>query len=309
MTESMAPKQDTVLTEEYTCPKCDQAITIPYEQREHNKTFRPKIFCSKCHKDISQPFFINLASNGTDFRKSVTVGKRKQWGPFGEGTPENPIVMPDELVTFDEALKRLPRKERAFMIEYVKDFNGQRAAVVTGYSQKNARAIASRLLTKDNISYVLRCFFHERQISAKKTVEDIERQLERIAFTNITDIISFNQHGFTFIKSSDKIPEEIRPAIENVEFTENMTGISVKVKMRDSLQALKLLGMQKGMFQKDSKKQTDGVPLETYEQRRRRLGLDDMEPAEALHKLFTDWASEEGYKISKISPELEEQEG
>ena len=301
MTDSRDLKQDTVLTEEYTCPKCNERIKIPYEQRGSHKTFQPKIFCSKCHKDISQPFSINLASQGIDFRKSTTVGK------LSEKTSHTNETLPEELVTFQEALEKLSHKQRVFVVEYIKDFNGSRAALVAGYSKKNANVIASQNLIKLNISYALRCFFHERKISAQKTVEDIEKQIELIAFTNITDIISFNQHGMTFIKSSEDIPVQFRPAIESVEFHETMTGISVKVKMRDSIAALKLLGQQKGMFQKDKK--DNGKPIETYEKRRKRLGLDKMSPQEAFDKMMTEWAAKKGYQLVKKVPEQKQQGG
>jgi len=48
--------------------------------------------------------------------------------------------------------KKLTRKQKAFCIEYVKDFNGQKAAERAGYSQRTARNTASRLLKIDTIA-------------------------------------------------------------------------------------------------------------------------------------------------------------
>lgn len=45
--------------------------------------------------------------------------------------------------------KRLTKeqKEIIFVKEYIKDFNGTRAAIEAGYSEKSARSAASRMLT------------------------------------------------------------------------------------------------------------------------------------------------------------------
>ena len=58
-------------------------------------------------------------------------------------------------------------KERSFIIEYLKDFNGARAAIKAGYSRKAAKEIASRLLTKANIKESIEKALAKRQ---EKTV-------------------------------------------------------------------------------------------------------------------------------------------
>jgi hypothetical protein len=86
--------------------------------------------------------------------------------------------------------------------------------------------------------------FNERRKKAVKTLDDVQRRLEKIAFPDITAVITFTRDGLTFIKDSDEIPEDARAAIESVESSENLPGINVKVKMRDQIAALKLLDMQ-----------------------------------------------------------------
>jgi phage terminase small subunit len=158
-----------------------------------------------------------------------------------------------------------------FVLEYIKDFNGARAATVAGYSQRNARIRASDLLTKRNIQIALAAFFNERRKLAKKTVDDIEHFLEKVVFTPITDIITFTRDGLTFIKDSDEMSEDAKAALESVEFSENLSGVNVKVRMSDKLKAAKLLGMQLGMFRH---KVDVSVKKESYEQWRIRVGMD-----------------------------------
>jgi hypothetical protein len=106
-----------------------------------------------------------------------------------------------------------------------------------------------------------------------------------IGFTDITDVISFTRDGLTCIKESDSLPANAKAALKSVEFSENLTGISVKVSMHDQIAALKLLGLQKGMFKQGMDL---NITAETYEQRRKRLGLDDMNPEEAYEKFMRE---------------------
>ena len=49
-------------------------------------------------------------------------------------------------------MKKLTDKEEKFCNEYVIDFNGTQAALRAGYSQKNSRFTAARMLAKANIT-------------------------------------------------------------------------------------------------------------------------------------------------------------
>jgi len=251
----------------FTCPKCGKAIEVPFIKHGPWEVYYPKVKCSDCRKDISTSFFVYLTESGTRFKRSKNIGKKSFWN--ASGTQEI-VNVEDESLTFEQALKVLTPKQAAFVLEYVKDFNGTRAAVRAGYPPKNARIIASQNLTLLNISRALRAFFRTKRVESKKTVDDIEKKLEQIVFTNITDIIGWTRDGVTFAKDSDNLPEAAKAAVKNMKFTENMSGISVEVEMADRIRALKLLGMQKGMFNKKVQVIAKG---ETYAEWRRRVGM------------------------------------
>jgi len=48
--------------------------------------------------------------------------------------------------------KKLTDKQRVFCQEYIRDWNGTRAAIAAGYSENSAKEIASENLTKPNIA-------------------------------------------------------------------------------------------------------------------------------------------------------------
>ncbi|MGD0884889.1 MAG: terminase small subunit [Thermodesulfovibrionales bacterium] len=183
--------------------------------------------------------------------------------------------------TFEAAISLLKPKHQAFVLEYVKEFNGAEAARKAGYSEKGARITAQNILSNPIVSHCLRLFLKERRENSTKTVEDVEKRLEQIGFSDITDIISFTRDGLTMIKESDQLSPAAKAALKSVEFSENLAGISVKVSMHDQIAALKLLGLQKGMFKQGMDL---NVMAETYEQKRKRLGLDELSPEEAWDK-------------------------
>lgn len=53
---------------------------------------------------------------------------------------------------YEAALGALPAKQRRFVVEYLVDLHGERAATRAGYSPASARSQASRLLTNANIA-------------------------------------------------------------------------------------------------------------------------------------------------------------
>lgn len=79
------------------------------------------------------------------------------------------------------------------------------------------------------------------------TQERIVEELAKIAFTPVTDVVSFGPDGVA-VKDSAGLPDHVKGAIESVEETENKYGKKIKVKMADRRAALETLGKHLGMF-------------------------------------------------------------
>ncbi len=73
-------------------------------------------------------------------------------------------------------MEKLTKKQKRFCDEYLIDLNATQAAIKAGYSEKNARTIASENLTKPNI----RNYITERM--AEKEAELIASQDEVLKF-------------------------------------------------------------------------------------------------------------------------------
>lgn len=155
-----------------------------------------------------------------------------------------------------EGSKPLKNKQHEQLChEYLIDYNGQAAGVRAGYKKTNARAQVSALLTKPDISVRLAYLATQRNKKATKTTDDIERELEKVAFSDPKNVVEWDKDGAT-LKGSDELDSEHSAAIESIEFTERKLGkddgdvtlVKTKIKHHNKLRALELLGKNKGMF-------------------------------------------------------------
>lgn len=79
-------------------------------------------------------------------------------------------------------MPRSEEKERLFVAEYLKDFNGCQAAIRAGYSEKRGRQAGYELLQRPHIQEAIQKAVDKRAkkigLSAEKVLESIERVAE-----------------------------------------------------------------------------------------------------------------------------------
>lgn len=132
----------------------------------------------------------------------------------------------------DEDRCGLSDKQVCFCLEYLKDFNASRAAISAGYSERSARSVANRMLTKDN-----------------RIREFIEKQKEKIEKSKIMDIQEI-QERLTAIARGE--------VDEDVVVTENIGDFMSKAKImqkkmagKEQVKALELLGKANSLFKEN----------------------------------------------------------
>ena len=145
---------------------------------------------------------------------------------------------------------KLSAKRQRFIDEYCIDFNGTQAAIRAGYSIRTANEQAARLLATVSVKRALEEKRAEMAESSKLKTSDVIDELRRIAFSDITQVVSFNA-AKAKVKSSRKLSEDARKVIASVSQTQN--GLTVK--MHDKVKALELLGRYLNIF-------TDRVEVE-----------------------------------------------
>ncbi len=103
---------------------------------------------------------------------------------------------------------KLSRKHQAFIEEYLKDYNGQKAAVRAGYSEKYARVTAYRILQNPVAQAVIEKRLEDMKMSANEVLRGIatkardatSESVQLRAYEKLADI-----HGLT----KDRIEGEL----------------------------------------------------------------------------------------------------
>lgn len=150
--------------------------------------------------------------------------------------------------------KDLTPKQKRFCEEFIKDCNATQAYLRAGYktTESAARANAVRLIANDNVQAYIQQLQKARSQRTEIDADRVLKEYARIAFSNVTDVLSFDGGGVT-IKDSKDLSQDVTAALDSIECvtidSEASSRTSVKVKMHSKLSALgaiaKLIGMDK----------------------------------------------------------------
>lgn len=157
--------------------------------------------------------------------------------------------MPDGFVICVDAMN-LTDKERLFVDEYLIDNNGTQAAMRAGYSEKSARQIASKLLTKVNISVAIAEARQEREERTKITQDRVLSAIGNIALCDPRKAFDKNNA----LLPPTEWPDEIAFAISSIKILEvhdsdgNKIGETKEIKFWDKPSALTLAARHLGLL-------------------------------------------------------------
>ncbi len=147
---------------------------------------------------------------------------------------------------------KLTIKEKTFIREYCKDFNGTRAAIKAGYSKKSAGVIASQNLNRLNIKLQIKEYLNSILGQYKDTLEyEIINTYKVLAFYNPDDIIDKN--GLLKVTDLSKLGE-LSKCIKGIETKYNSNGDKqVIIKLADREQALDKLAQYMSLLKQEIK--------------------------------------------------------
>ena len=146
-----------------------------------------------------------------------------------------------EMGSKQKAAKLSPKEEK-FCRLYVRYMNGAKAARMAKYSEKSARQIASRLLTKDYI---------------KNRIEEIRKQVDDTEEKDIADAVEIQEILTMIIRG--RATEEWQTKKKNGEECEvSVTNGSARIK--DRLKAVELLAKMKGLMKDENSAISEIMP-------------------------------------------------
>jgi phage terminase small subunit len=135
---------------------------------------------------------------------------------------------------------KLNPKQRAFIREYLQDFNGSAAAIRAGYSARTSRSVASELLTKPNIQAAIRKAQEEAQRKAILSFEEALDILSGVARANLTDYVD-PVTGQVDVRRGDP-----RALLEITQVASDAGAAVTRYKLHPRLQAVKQLAEMLG---------------------------------------------------------------
>lgn len=107
----------------------------------------------------------------------------------------------------DEALAKLKPKQQAFVIEYIKDFNGTQAAIRASYSKRSAAEQAYDLLRLPQIQNAIRIAIASRKNEAIADIAERQTILTEIARGRCSDYLFCGKDG-SYISFGDDSPNQ-----------------------------------------------------------------------------------------------------
>lgn len=143
--------------------------------------------------------------------------------------------------------QKLTRKEQIFVEEYLKDFNGTRAALAAGYSPKSARTFACSMLTKQYIVEKIDESFNKRKKSINAQRQEILAELRLLAFARMKTYVTV-KNGRVNLVDTDCFEDGEDAAVQSYSETTTLNGGSSSIKLYDKIAALKLYAEMLGFF-------------------------------------------------------------
>ncbi|MBI1367635.1 MAG: terminase small subunit [Planctomycetes bacterium] len=151
---------------------------------------------------------------------------------------------------------RLTAKQRQFVNEFLIDLNATQAAMRAGYSTRTAHRIGAENLQKPAIKAEIDRAIQERSKQVKIDADQVIKRLEAIAFADFGNFVEV-RNGEMIIKDTETLTPNQRAAVSGI--SKSKDG-GVHIRMRDSIAALKLIGLHLGMFQQNQEP-TEPTPI------------------------------------------------
>jgi DNA-binding MarR family transcriptional regulator len=162
----------------------------------------------------------NIAALRSALRKLTSIASNIKSQSKRVSTRHNPDSESKPKVKEDR--DKLSAKQLKFVMEYLRDYNGTKAAVRAGYSPKGAAVRASCLLSNINVSSRIRAAQDAALYRNELSLDRIIRQYVNIGFLDASRL--FDEHSKPL--PLNEVPEEVRCALARYRVDES--GVCVQ---------------------------------------------------------------------------------
>lgn len=141
----------------------------------------------------------------------------------------------------------MTKKQKRFVEEYLIDLNATQAAIRAGYRPDNAYSIGSENLRKPEIKAAIDRAMAECSKRTGVSQDRVLRELARIGFANIMDVMDPKTGKIKEGASADDLA-----CIQSIKVKPGEFGTEREIKMYDKKSALVEMGKHLGMFSGNS---------------------------------------------------------
>lgn len=141
----------------------------------------------------------------------------------------------------------MTKKQKRFVEEYLIDLNATQAAIRAGYSPKTANEQGARLLANVSVHAELSKQMAERSKRTGINADRVVKELARIAFVKITDVVDPIDVTVRRDASDDDLAAVQSVKVKTMD-SDKGSSEEREVKLNDKIRALELLGKHLGMW-------------------------------------------------------------
>lgn len=153
----------------------------------------------------------------------------------------------------EKPLRPLTAKQKCFVEEYMKDFNGVAAMKRAGYQNRNGKLTSTRLLASPQVRAAVDARIAERRAAHELEAERVIVELSRIAFSDARELMTWGPDGMCLRDSAD-VPDDAAASVAEV----SVQKAGTRLKLHDKVKALELLGKHFGLFADRLKAEVSG---------------------------------------------------
>jgi len=133
---------------------------------------------------------------------------------------------------------KLSKRENLFIANYISNnFNGYRAAIASGYSERSAHVIASRMLKKDKVSAAIQAHIDDVLHNQKQLLARTISELSAIAFIDYSDLLTANRLDISKVlkhgRAIKKLTFNSNGEIRDITLHDKMRSIEILMKYLD----------------------------------------------------------------------------
>jgi phage terminase small subunit len=131
-------------------------------------------------------------------------------------------------------------KQLIFANEYLRTGDITQSAIKAGYSAKTAKSIGSETLQKPEVRHYIESFRKQIQTETGVTVQRIVAELNKVAFSDISDLFEIIGDEVKIKKLTD-LPANVRAMVAGITEEDTKHGKKRIIKLHSKLNALDML--------------------------------------------------------------------